>query len=343
MKPKHFILLAIAAIVTSLLALTSWALNDTWSKGTLAGTRLFPSLANDAGKVAAIEIKQGATTVTLQKTGNGWSIKERGGYPAEADKVRALMLPLAQADLVEAKTRKPERYALLEVEDPASKDAKSRSVRALDAKGSPIAEVIVGKRRSDAFGAGRGATYVRRPGDVQSWMASGEIDAPMLMCDWMKPQVFYTESAQIDKVVLEVQGEEPLTVERTKDADAKVSFVGFPPEGKKLKDTYAAESLVRAASSIELEDVRKAAPPAPDGKDTSKFSFETAGGLKVTYTIRKELPYYWLAISATGEGDAKKLADELNARVGGWEFNISGGKAESLLKRRAELIDDKAS
>ena len=62
MTPRQFVLLAIAAIVSTLAALTSFALNDRWSQGSLAGTRLFPALAGDLGKVGAVEIKQGAAT-----------------------------------------------------------------------------------------------------------------------------------------------------------------------------------------------------------------------------------------------------------------------------------------
>lgn len=280
--------------------------------------------------------------MTLEKKGSGWGIKERAGYPADAEKVRALMVRLTQSDLLEAKTSKADRYVLVELEDPAGKDAKSRSIRALDAKGAVIADVVVGKRRPDAFGAGKGGTYVRKPSDPQTWLASGEIDAPTSVRDWVKLQAFDTDSGKVDKLTVEVEGEEPLKAERGTDKEAKVAFVGVPPDGKKLKDVYAANSLMRAASSIELEDVRKLAA-TPSTKDVSKVTFETAAGLKVTHTIRKEQDAYWLSIVAAGEGDAKKVAEETNAQVGGWEFKISGGKAESLLKRRVDLIDDKAS
>jgi hypothetical protein len=341
MRPKQFVLLAIAAIVSSLLALASWTLGNQWSEGRLAGSRLLPSFEADAGKVAALEIKQGASTLTLEKQGNAWGIKERAGYPAEIDKVRSLMVRLSRADLLETKTRKADRYALIELEDPAGKDAKSRGIRAIDAKGGVLADIVVGKRRADAFGAGKGATYVRKPSDPQAWLASGEIDASVVASDWMKLQVLETDSAKISKLSIEIDGEEPLKVER--GSDSKVAFIDFPAEGKKLKDAYAADSLLRTVGSIDMEDVRKRAA-APSPKDVSKVSFETLDGLKITHAIRKEEgSAYWLSMSVSGTGDVKKVADDLAAKVGGWEFKIAPGKAESLLKKRAELLDDKAS
>lgn len=345
MRPRQFILLAIAAIVSSVLALLSFTLRDQWSQGSLAGTRLFPQLASQAANVAAVEIKQAGNTLTLEKKGSAWGVKERGGYPVDAERVRAMMVRLQQADLMEAKTRKADRYALVELEDPTGKDAKSRAVRALDAKGGVVAELVVGKRRADAFGAGRGATWVRKPGDPQTWLASGEIDPSLNVRDWVKTQVLELDSGKIDRLTVEIDGEEPLKVERNKDKEAKVSvaFVGLPPDGKKLKDQYAAESLLRAAGSIELEDVRKQIA-SPAGKEWSKVAFETDAGLKVTYSIRREADaFYYMSIAASGEGDAKKQADELNARVAGWEFKVAPGKGESLLKKRADLLEASSS
>jgi hypothetical protein len=46
-----------------------------------------------------------------------------------------------------------------------------------------------------------------------------------------------------------------------------------------------------------------------------------------------------LALEASGgEGDAKKTAEEIVKRAQGWEFKVSPGKAQSILKRRADLI-----
>jgi len=44
-------------------------------------------------------------------------------------------------------------------------------------------------------------------------------------------------------------------------------------------------------------------------------------------------------VTAAGEGDAKKTADEITARTAGWEYKLSANKADSLLKRRADLFE----
>ena len=91
--------------------------------------------------------------------------------------MRTLLVGLAEADLIESKTRRSDRYGVLELEDPADKSAKSRLVRLLGAKGNVIGEVVIGKKRQELLGTGKAGTYVRKPGDPQTWLANAELDA----------------------------------------------------------------------------------------------------------------------------------------------------------------------
>jgi hypothetical protein len=333
MKPKHFVLLALAAGISSIAAIVTYAAHNQWNQGRVTGAKLFPTLTSEAGNVAAIEVRQGEKSLTLERSkDSGWAVKDRGGYPADNEKIRALMLKLVQAELIEAKTRAPDRHSLIEVEDPTDKAAKSRLLRLVDAKGAAVAETVVGKKRFDVFGSGRSGTYVRRPKEMQSWLASAEIDPSLNVRDWVKLGVFEADAGKIKSLAIEMPGEQPLKIER--DAEGKLKFAGLP-ENRKLKDAGAADAIVRAAGSLDMEDMRKATA----GSDIAGTVKLDADGLAVTLRIRKDAAGPWLSIAATGEGDAKKRAEELGARTQGWEFKIAASKADALLKRRADLLE----
>ncbi len=154
-------------------------------------------------------------------------------------------------------------------------------------------------------------------------------------------------------MTIEIPGEQPLKIERESAAPAKkdakdeappaepgkLKFAGFPPEGKKLKDATAADTLVRAVASIDLEDVRKLAA-TPGGPAVSTVKIEQTDAPNVTLRLRKDGDATWLSVTATGEGDeAKKAAAEITSRTQGWEYKLPTFKAESILKKRAELLD----
>jgi hypothetical protein len=339
MKPTQFAALTVITVLAVVIAIATYAAQNRWSQPKVSGAGLLPGLAAQAERIAKVEIRQGEKAMTLARGKDGWTLADRGGYPAKAESVRALLVKLAQAELIEPKTRLPERHGLLDLEDPAGKDAKSRLLRVLDDKGGAIAEVVIGKRRYDAFGSSKGGTYVRRPGDVQTWLSNADLDAPLAVRDWVaQAGLFDLAAAKVAKVTVEIAGEEPLVIERDAADAAKHKLVGLP-EGKKLKEGAGIDAIVRAAASIDLDDVRKAADPPPAG-ETSTVKVEGDGGLDVTVKLRKEGADYWVALEAAGtEGDAKKTAEEIAARTKGWEFKVPASKAQSILKRRADLFE----
>jgi hypothetical protein len=361
MTPKGFVYLAVAAALSVLFAIVSYASNNQWSSGKAAGEKLFPALVSDASQIANIEIRQGDDIVILERKGGSWSLKSRDGYPADPVKVRALLVGLAEADLFEAKTRRADRNGVLELEDPAEKGAKSRLVRLTGAKGNMMGEVVIGKKRQEVLNPGKGGTYVRRPGNPQTWLASAEIDAPSAAKDWVKTSVIAMDSSKISRVTIEMPGEAALKVEReappapAKDKDGKeeppaaapapgkLQFAGFPPDGKKLKEAGAAETLVRSLATIDMDDFRKLDAP-PSGAGVSTVKIELAEGPVTTLRLRKDGDAYWMSVAATGEGDeAKKAAAEITQRTQGWEYRIATTKAEAILKKRADLLEASGS
>jgi Domain of unknown function (DUF4340) len=336
-KAKAFVAMALAAVVSSIAAIAVYTSNNQWGQGHVTGAKLLPVLATGTIQISSVAVAQGGKALTIESRDGRWVIKERNGYQADPEKIRALLVKLSKAELIEAKTRNADRYAMLELEDPAGKDAKSRSVRLLDGKGGPIADVVIGKRRWDAFGSGKGGTYVRVAGDPQTWLADAEFDVTADVKAWIKPNVFEIASAKINRLTIEIPGEDPLRIERGAPPDSKASFVGLP-EGKKLKDSSAADSVLRAVSTIDAEDVRKIdAKAAGDGVNT--VSLSTSERLEVTIRVRKDGDAAWVSLEASGDGEAKSAAEAIKTRAGGWEFKIPGYKADAMLKRRSDLLE----
>ena len=336
MNPKHFALLAGAALASIVLAIATYSASQPWTAAVPGNAKLFSGLSGEAGKISGIEVTQGASTVRLERKGEAWTLKERSGFPANTEKVRALLIAVTVAELVEAKTRKPDRYGVLEVEEPIDKGANSRLLKLIDEKGAAIADVIVGKKRLDAFGSGKAGTYIRKPGDAQSWLVNAPIDAPVRVKDWIKSRVFETQADKIRRIVLEMPGEQPIEIEW--DATKKRPQLKDIPAGKKVKYANSIDDIQEALSAFDIEDVRKM-PDTPSGDNVSTARVEIEGGLKVAFKIRKSADGDWLSLAATGEGDTAKFAEALTSGAAGWEFKLPKAKAGDVLKTRADLLE----
>ena len=358
-KPHQFIVLAVASVLSVVLALGMFASANRWSAGKVEGSAFLPELVRGINTIGAIEVTQGGQSLTIERAGQAWRVRDRAGYPAKPETARTLLVALAQAQLVEPRTSVKDKLALLELEDPAGKDAKSRRVRALDAAGKVVSDVVLGRTRFDAFGAGKGGMYVRRAAETQSWLATGDPRVTADIKDWVDTKVFASDAAKVTRLSIENAGEEAIVIERTppepkeppKDAAADAKAPPKPPakegkfrlaavpDGKKLKQGVTMDAIVESFGSIDLEDVRKLdATPAGDAVQVLKL--ESEGGPAVTFRLRKDGDASWISFVATGaEGDAKKRSDEINAKAQGWEFKIPNWKAEQIGKRRADLLE----
>ena len=333
--PPQFAVLAAATLATVVAAGASYSYFNRWTPGKVEGALLLPVLARDVGNAALVEVIQAERKLVLERAGEQWRLKDRDGYPANAERVRALLLNMQRAEVIERKTAAADKHKLLELEDPAAKDAKSRSVRVIDKQGRSIGEIVLGKARADAFGAGKGGTYVRRPTEAQTWLATGELKPSVEPRDWVQTAVFEHDNAKFKRITLEHPGEAPIVIERGEDQKLKLAAV---PDGQKVKEGANVDQIAQGFGSIDLEDVRKL-DGAPAGDKVSVLKVETEAGLVATFRLRRDGETSWLSLVATGEGDAKKPADDLTTRAKGWEFKIPQWKADQIGKRRADLFE----
>src|SRR5262245_29418643 len=336
MKPRTIAELGIVALVAFVVAAATYIAQNRWSQAKVTGAPLFSGLASQGAKIARIELRQGDKKLALERKEQDWVLADRGGYPAKAEPVRHLLVRLAEAQLVEPKTRKSDRFAMLELEDAGAKDTKSREVRLLDQQGGVIAQAIIGKKRIDAFGSSKSGTYVRWPDDAQAWLANTDVPISANVRDWVQPTLIDQEASKIKSVTVEMPNVAPLRIEREAGDAGKHKLVAIP-EGKKLKSGGDVDAIVRAVGSLDLDDVRKLDPAAAGAVGTARF--ETDNGLAVTVRLRKDGEDTWVSLSATGEGDAKKAADEIGSRTKDFEFKIAPAKATAILKRPADLFE----
>jgi hypothetical protein len=340
MTPKHCAALAVAAVVSAVAAIAVYSSSVNWSTADRSGEALFAGLPSQVDEVAEIDVAQGKKKITLERDGETWVLADHESFPASMDKVDTLLAGLSKAQLVEAKTQKADRYALLSVEDPAAKGAKSHLVRLLDKDGDEVAAVIVGNKRYDTSGLGTSGTYVRKPDDQQAWLANASVDAGVEFADWVNPQLFEAQKEDVKRLTVRVPGEEPVEIERAKDKPGHT--LANIPDGMKLKYVNVVDEIVRAARTINFSDVRKL-QDQPDDETVSTVIMELEGGLKATYRIRQEDGVTWVSLEASGKGNAGKIADALMARAKGWEFRVPQSQVEEILKRRKDLLEKVSS
>lgn len=336
MKTKGLIALLLTTAVAVVVAVLVSIGGSGAATDPLAGKAVLPDVEPKLGDIARMTLVHGDNKTTLVRQGKSWGVEEKGGYPADATKLRQALLGLAELRYVEAKTRKPEFYPRLEVEDPNKKDAKSTLVTVSDDKGNLIGEIIAGKRRIDELGGGTDGVYVRKPGDAQSWLARGTLDLAGETTLWLDRKVVNIAANKVKEAVLTQPDGAKLDIVRDKP-DGKFALKGAPADTKLKSDTVLVEPAT-ALEDLDLADVRPAGDLPFPAEGVAHAEVTTYDGLTIKAALFEKDGKTWARFEASGTGDAQKQASALNAKLGRWVYQLEPGKAKALTTKLADVV-----
>ncbi|MBM3573273.1 MAG: DUF4340 domain-containing protein [Alphaproteobacteria bacterium] len=355
MKKSIIATLGAAAVIA--VAGAAWTVHQRAAQ--LAGTGrvapLLPGLVDKLGQVEQVELRQDATVIKLARSGDHWVAPDKAGYPAKFETVRKNLVALADLKTLEAKTTKSDLHGRLQVEAPTGAGAKSIGITLKDAKGTVLADLIVGKRRANLSG-GADRTYVRKAGDNQAWLAEGSLDLRMDAAEWLERDIVNLPGQRFREAVNVQPDGKRVTVRRDKPEDTDLKIVGIAANAK-IKSQYTVNAIAGALESLTLDDVRPARELEfkPSG---GWAELKATDGLVVKVEIASKDDKSWIrlvasyqapAAGAPAAADAKtpeQVQDEvkaINARVGNWAYHVSQYKMEKFQAKLADLLDDQKS
>ncbi len=343
MSPKGFFTLFAATLVS--IALAAWAVASRQLPVPQASLDrpLLPDLAAKVGEVAAIEVVHQDRTLHVRREDGRWVLAEKADFPVDPAKVRQIVLGLAELRVIEAKTRNPQKFARLELEDPG-KDAQSTLIRLRDEKGGTLAEVIVGKRKFSLYGPGKSGSYVRLAGDDQAWLADRPLDAWTDPLDWVDRNLVWLPRDEIAEVRLHVGTPEEVVVRRAGSGDP---FILEGLEEGEVADTTKIERLVSALGTMTLSDIEsRDALPFPEDAPVARWT--TFDGLVIDVAVlQRETPpkkkdgkpevQYWVRLEARAGEPLRKPSAEA---AGGETVPPAGDDAGGASAKQAEKSEE---
>jgi hypothetical protein len=285
MSPKVFLGLLVVTVITSAAAAVTVIREPAATAVHYGSEPAFPALRANPDAVAKIVITTADGKFTLvRETGDRWSAAERFGYTVDGKRVRDLIVSLADMRLVEAKTRMPDRYGRIEVEDVTARGAKSRLVRLESADGKVLAEALIGKEHYQLTGNQSAGTYLRRPGEAQSWLASGDVRIEPKVVDWLDKEVVNLESDTVRRVEIRPASGPAYVAERTSPGGPLALQNLAAGETAKKPDDL--KRLATAFTSISFDDVKRRSDLKwPSEHDTAVAT--TFDGVELTVQLAK--------------------------------------------------------
>lgn len=342
-------------------------------QGELALGPVLPGLSDRLNVIEQFSIRtSGGASATLARQPEGWVVRERHGWPADTGKLRDYLLRLGIAQRVEAKTQRAESYPRLGVQDIDVEGASGARID-IQGGGEPLA-LIVGQNNPQGHGS-----YVRVPGQPQSWLADLDIGPERKPQEWLQRDLIDVDPRRIVRIRVRPANAEPFTLSRPAVSEERWQLAPIP--AKRDTAQARADAIAGFLQGLRLDDV---APAEAVPGDALQVQFDTADGLQVTLHLWQRDTSYWASLAlqfdeaaatafardavareqpaaAAASADAsdtgptpaaaivgveervapwRQQAHATTARVNGWVFSIAPFKADNVRRAHADYIVD---
>jgi hypothetical protein len=381
MKPNQILLLIALVVAVGIGGLVlNHKKSESWSGGTAAGEKLLAKLPVGE-ELAGITILKGTNTLTLEKKGDAWTVKERGGYPANFADLSSAIIKLRDLKPVQIEQVGASQLGRLELLPPGVGSNTATRVEFRDASGKVLETLLLGKtqmredKQAAQFGGGEMGGF-----PVGRWVMVGEAkDKASLVADPLS-NLAPNPSQWLSKDFLKVEKIKSIQVTHTDATNSwSVSRTNEAGSDWTLTDSKADEALDSsktsgfgyALSSPTFNDVAFGVEPGSLGLDKpTTVVIGTFDGF--TYTLKvgakkDDSQALTVAVSANLAKERNAAADEKaedKARLDRefaehnkalsdkfateksyekWAYLVSGWTLESLLKTRSELLQAKTT
>lgn len=341
MTPKSFI--AFTSVTAILVVAAAWSVAQRPASTTIDKNRpfVFVGLDEKLNDVASVEIKNVTRQFTVKRVGDRWGIGELKGYPANFEKVKTVLVQLAQLRYLEQKTSDPERFERLNLRDVSEKGAKSTKLTVKDKGGKILAEGLLGRENSELFGTDRGGMYMRIGGKKESWLIEGLVKLGEGPSDWVSKKIIDIKSGAMRELAITSPKGGVVRVGR-KAAKDKNFTLGDIPAGKRQRGEWETNQMPKAFEGLDLIDLKRA-DEVDFGQGTYKGRWHTFDGLIIQSEAAKIGKKYWVRLSASTEKNAdevtKKRAEQINARHKGYVYEIKEDTGKKMACEHINLLE----
>ena len=372
MKRKQFVILIAALVVIGGAALFLNKRNESsWNKSAEgSGGKILGDF--DVNAVAAISIQQHTNTLTLVRSNDMWTVRERGGYPANFSDIADSLTKLADMKAIRTIPVGASQRPKLELGEPSTGTNSGTLVELKDASGKALKSVLLGKRYTkqsgqaspfgdEGFPAGR---YVLSlpAGDRVAIVSDALNSLDPKASAWLNKDFFKVEKAKSITIVSTVSSNS-WSISRSTETNDWILADAKPTE--KL-DASKVSGSANALSMPSFTDVVAGGSKSDLGLDkATKVSITTFEGFAYELQIGKAVDEnYPLTVTVAGSfpqtrtpgKDEKpedkekldkefkeslaKLEERLKAekKVNGWTYLISKWTLDPLLRDRSQLL-----
>ena len=310
-------LLTVVLVVVALRMQGSDRVADLESRPLLSEERL-----TRLGDADRIKLARGGASVELVRSGEDWGVAEHDLFPAQRERLAALLHALRGARIVEDQTANPEHHARLGL-DP---DAEGADTLAVTLGDDDEMTLLYG----NTVGSGQ---VVRFADNDQVWLVNRPLSMTVNSNEWLALDVIEIPMTQLASARWEHADGEILELDKAEEGDYNFRLTGLEPALQAGNERWI-NSMVLALANLRAQAVTLR-QELELGEPVLKMQLETWQGAELSASLHDLGGRYWLIIdryTAAEDGTLEINADER------WAYQLAIGQVEQLVKRHADVV-----
>lgn len=352
MKKSTLLTLATLAAIIVIAAIMTTSKRGSFETASPAKGIFYPEFSEKRANVNKVILTSPSRTLSFEKRENMWVATHKHDHPANARLIQKTLETLAKMKKTQEKTKKPEGYQKLGVEDKLSSTSRGFIFEGLEGDTSLI-HTHIGARAS----TGKDEFYVRNHGDEQVWQVRGDLSLKDDDETWLSSEIINLDKKRIMSVDFIDDQSNKFSIMRENAKETSFDLKPLP-QGRKIKSPYIIDVASKGLTKMVLNDVR---PLSDFTMSQSPFAtYRTFDGL-VVQLYYAEKPKQgtktlglakkgWITLRTSvnekqlskGKGDKDEIVAEANklaSRHGKWAYHIPSYKLEQIKRSLESLLD----
>ncbi|MDE0145995.1 MAG: DUF4340 domain-containing protein [Nitrospira sp.] len=288
---------ALAVIAAVLVIVAVFVVKQQEPGDPMTGQPVFPELKTAINDVTELSVDTQSGTITLHRQEDIWRVKEKYDYPADLGTVRETLIGLAELTTLEPKTRKPELYEKLGLQDVEAEGSLSTGITLKDATDNTVAAAVIGNDRPAKGKSGYKELFIRKAGDPQTWLVEGRLTIEKNPGKWLDKELTQIETKRVRRLVVTHPDKTRLVVEKAKPTDLNYHVANLP-DGLEIESQFTVNNVVSTVTSLSLDDVKPQNEVPFEDQPVRTAVFETFDGLQGTVQLLPKDEKNYVTISA---------------------------------------------
>ena len=373
MNKKQLFLVIVLGLVLGGAGLYTYRQHQTPTQDTKMGTKLLGDF--DVNTVAGLRIQSASNVLNVARTGDTWTVQERGQYPANFGTIADFVRKLAELKIVKPVLAGPSRLPVLELVGP-DKNGAGVLVELKDSAGKTVKTLLLGAKhlREGRGGNPMGGGDMSYP-DGRYLMVDGKTENIALVSDvlsqaeprpedWVNKDFLKVEKLKnINITAAQATNNWKLTRESEsgdwKLADAKGDEKADSSKCSALSSLLASASFNDVATSFKFDETNKPTTTAvletfDSFTYTVKLANKSGDDYYLQVAVAADLPKERVAGKDEKKEDKDKLDKEFKDKLQKqqdklkaekayekWTYVVSKWTVDGLLKERKDLLAEK--